>query len=163
MCIHLSDIGFNAYVVKKFENEKKRGMWSYVKAAWKVLRQHSDIRVQLKMENETISMNAAMVVIANATRYGNGVVINPEGQLFDDLFEVVIIKKISFRELFKMRFTQRNFDESKTTLYQTRWLQIESIRKAHFQVDGEYRGKVNKVNAEIVPAALDIILPREVK
>lgn len=163
LCIHLSDIGFNAYVVKKFENEKKRGMWSYVKAAWRVLRQHSDIRVQLKMQDETISVNAAMVVIANATRYGNGVVINPEGQLFDDLFEVVIIKKISFREIFKMRFTQRNFDHSKTILYQTRWLQIESTRKAHFQVDGEYRGKVNKVNAEIVPHALDIILPFEKK
>ena len=159
LCIHLSDIGFNAYVVKNFENENKRGMWGYVKAAWKVLRQHSNIQVQLQIENEITSMNAAMVVIANATRYGNGVVINPEGSLFDDLFEVVIIKKISFREIFKMRFTQRNFDYAKTAYYQTRWLQIESSRKTHFQVDGEYRGKINKINAEIVSGALNIILP----
>ena len=158
LCIHLSDIGFNAYVVKKFENENKRGMWGYVKAAWKVLWRHSKMQVQLKIENEIISMNAVMVVIANATRYGNGVVINPEGSLFDNLFEVVIIKQISFREIFKMRFTQRNFDHRKTLLYQTRWLQIASNRKA-LQVDGEYRGKINKVNAEIVSDALNIILP----
>jgi len=161
LSIHLSDIGFNAFVVKKFEEENKRGMWGYVKAAWKVLRQHSKMQVEIEIDNELVTMKAAMVVIANATRYGNGVVINPAGSLFDDLFEVVIIKKISFRELFKMRFTQENFDHRKTTFNQTRVLRIESVRKAHFQVDGEYRGKVNKIKAEIISDALSVILPIE--
>jgi diacylglycerol kinase (ATP) len=161
LSIHLSDIGFNAFVVKKFEEGNKRGMWGYVKAAWKVLRQHSEMQVELKINNEFVTMKAVMVVIANATRYGNGVVINPAGSLFDDLFEVVIIKKISFREIFKMRFTQKNFDHRKTTLRQTRMLRIESVRKAHFQVDGEYRGKVNKIKAEIISDALSVIVPIE--
>ena len=132
-----------------------------MKAAWKVLRQHAEMQVELKIEKEFIKMKAVMVVIANATRYGNGVVVNPEGSLFDDLFEVVIIKKISFRELFKMKFTQKNFDQRKTTLYQTRLVRIESVRNVHFQVDGEYRGKVNKVTAEIISDALSVILPLE--
>lgn len=163
LCIHLSDIGFNATVVKKFEDEKRRGMWGYVKAAWKVLRHHSIMQVELKMDNESVFLEAAMVVIANATRYGNGVVINPEGSLFDQSFEVVIIKKISFSEIFKMRFTQKNFNEKKTAMYQTSWLRIQSKHKVHFQVDGEYRGKVNEINAEIIPDALLMIVPPDEK
>ncbi|HTM99808.1 MAG TPA: acylglycerol kinase family protein, partial [Pedobacter sp.] len=34
LCIHLSDIGFNAYIVKKFDELPERGMLTYAKAAW---------------------------------------------------------------------------------------------------------------------------------
>lgn len=162
-CIHLSDIGFNALVVKRFQDENKRGMWGYVKAAWKTLRQHSKLKVEIKLDTETTVLEASMVVVANATRYGNGVVINPEGSLFDKLFEVVVIRKISFREIFKMRFTQKNFNEEKTLSFQTTWLNIVSKHKAHFQVDGEYRGKINQLHAELFPEALTVIIASEKK
>ena len=158
-CIHLSDIGFNAFVVKKFESEKKRGMWGYVKASWKVLWAHNRLKVRIKADNKFIQREAAMVVIANATKYGTGVVINPAGKLDDNLFEIVIIKKISLKEIFKMRFTHSPFDTSKTELFQTSSLEIHSRRKAHFQVDGEYMGKTNKIHARILPTALEIIAP----
>ena len=159
LCIHLGDIGFNAFVVKKFEDENTRGMWGYIKAAWKVLRNHSKMEVDLKIDDGYIHCEAAMVVIANATMYGNGVVINPKGSLGDDLFEVVIIKKISLSEIFKMRFTQRNYNPDKTELLQTRALKINSKRKVHFQVDGEYLGKINSIDAGIIPGALTVIVP----
>ena len=54
-----------------------------------------------------------MIVIANGTRYGSGAVINPLGRLDDNLFEVVIIRKISFSEIFKMMFTHRPYDKTK--------------------------------------------------
>jgi YegS/Rv2252/BmrU family lipid kinase len=159
LCIHLSDIGFNAYVVKKFENEKKRGMWSYVKSAWKVLWAHDRMNVKIKIDDEYIVREAAMVVIANATKYGTGVVINPEGTLDDDFFEVIIVKKISLSELFKMRFLSSSLNPDKTELLHTRSLKIVSKHKIHFQVDGEYLGKVKTIDAEIIPSALTIISP----
>jgi diacylglycerol kinase (ATP) len=159
LCIHLGDIGFNAFVVKKFEDENTRGMWGYIKAAWKVLRSHSKMDVDIKINNEYIRHEAAMVVIANASTYGNGVVINPKGTLEDDLFEVIVIKKISFSEIFKMRFTQGDYNPDKTELFQTQALKIKSKHKVHFQVDGEYLGKINSIDAEIIPEALTVIVP----
>lgn len=158
-CIHLSDAGFNAYVVKKFEEGAGRGQWGYVKAAWKALWNHDRMQVTIKADDKYITYDAAMVVLANATMYGNGVVINPEGSISDDLFEIVIIKKISFAEIFKMKFTQKEFDRKKTELFQTSSVEITSSRAIHFQVDGEYRGKVNNIKAEIVPDALKVIMP----
>ena len=159
LCIHLGDIGFNAFVVKKFEDENTRGMWGYIKAAWKVLRGHARMDVDIKIDDKYIRREAAMVVIANASMYGNGVVINPKGTLDDDLFEVVIIKKISLTEIFKMRFTRGEYNRDKTELLQTRSLKVKSERKVHFQVDGEYLGKINSIDAEIIPGALTVIVP----
>ena len=159
ICIHLSDVGFNAFVVKKFEDENTRGMWGYIKAAWKVLWSHSRMMVNLKIGEENIQSEAVMVVIANASMYGNGVVINPKGSLYDRLFEVVIIKKISLSEIIKMRFSHKSFHPDKTELFQTSSLTIKSRRKMHFQIDGEYKGKVNSVNAEILTDCLAVIVP----
>ena len=158
-CIHLSDIGFNAFVVKKFEESAQRGMWTYVRSAWKVLWTHAMMDVQMRIDNEFVSRKAAMVVIANATSYGTGVVINPKGKLDDDLFEVVIVKKISFAELFKMRFLNKPFNPKKTEIFQTSSLKITTIHHVHFQVDGEYLGKLYSVNAEIIPQAVTLIVP----
>jgi diacylglycerol kinase (ATP) len=163
LCIHLSDIGFNAFVVKKFEDTGVRGMWGYTRAAWKVLWNHYRMKVEIKVDEEYIRRDAAMIVIANATRYGTGVMINPEGRLDDDRFEVVVVKKISFGEIFKMRFTHRPYHPAKTELLQTKSLKIASRRRVHFQVDGEYRGKVNTVAAEIIPSALGMLVPAEEK
>ena len=161
ICIHLGDIGFNAFVVKKFEEENTRGMWGYFKAAWKVLWQHNRIDVQIKLDGVQIKRDAAMVVIANGTKYGNGVVINPLGTLYDHFFEAVIIKKISFTEIFKMRFFSNRLNDKKTEVLQTAHLQLTSKRHLHFQVDGEYIGRTNKLVAEIIPDAISVIVPAE--
>jgi len=157
LCIHLSDIGFNAHLVKKFERMPERGMLGYIKAAWKVLWRHYKMEAKFNINHQSVKRDAVMIVLANATSYGTGVTINPVGQLDDDLFEVVIVRKISFTEILKMRFSGKPFNPEKTELFQTSAITIHSRKKVHFQVDGEYLGKVNELVAEILPGALNII------
>jgi diacylglycerol kinase (ATP) len=160
LCIHLSDMGFNAYLVKKFEDEQSRGMWGYLKAAFRVIWQYQKMSVRIQTDKEEVSRMAAMVVIANATKYGNGVVINPLGSLYDNMFEVVVIRKISLAEIFKMRFWQKGFDPAKTEFFQTRSLNIQSKHHVYFQVDGEVMRKTKSVKAEIRENALKIVVPK---
>ncbi len=150
LCIHLSDSGFNACLVKKFEEGSMRGQWAYVKAAWNVLWRHEKIYVEIKTDNKKEKHEAVMIVLANATKYGNGVVINPEGSLTDDRFEIVIVKKISLGEIFKMRFTGWALNKNKTAILQASAVTLQSRRKFHFQIDGEYRGKESKLEATII-------------
>lgn len=159
LCIHLSDIGFNAFVVKTFETFDARGMWGYLKAAWKVLWRNRRMQVTIATDNEFVKLEAAMVVLANASKYGTGAVINPEGALDDGLFEVIVMKKIAFSEIVKMMTTHKPYDPKKVELFHTTSLNIASKHRAHFQVDGEYLGKVNSVKASIVPGSLQIIVP----
>ena len=159
ICIHLSDIGFNAFVIKKFEAEQKRGMWSYVKAAIKVWWNNRRMHVKIQTDKQWAKRSAAMVVIANATKYGTGALINPHGRLDDEVFEVIVVKKLSVKEVFKMIVTHTPYDKTKTEVLQTSSLHIQSRRRAHFQVDGEYMGKVNNVKAVILAYALEVIVP----
>ncbi len=159
ICIHLSDVGFNAFVVKVFENYDARGMWGYFKASCKALIRHHKLHVKISTDKGEVARNAAMIVIANARRYGSGALINPNGKLDDGLFEVIVIRKISFAEIFKMMVTHRAYDPAKTEVFHCTYLQIDSRKFAHFQVDGEYLGKTNKVEATLLPAAINIIVP----
>lgn len=158
LCIHLSDIGFNAYLVKKFDDLEHRGMWGYTKAAWHALWNHHKMEVEFQIAGKTIRSAAAMVVVANATMYGTGVKINPQGTLDDDVFEVVLVKKYSVMEILKLKFTNMALNPANIELFQTTDLIIKTKHKAHFQVDGEYIGKVNKIEAHIIPAAISVIV-----
>ncbi|MGM9476868.1 diacylglycerol/lipid kinase family protein [Pedobacter sp. GSP4] len=160
ICIHLSDLGFNAYLVKKFDTLPQRGMWGYAKATWHALWNHKRMEVQLKLQNETVTSKAAMVAIANATMYGSGLKINPNGKLDDELFEVVLVKDYSYLEILKIWITKLPFNPKKIEVFQTAEVKVSSKHKAHFQVDGEYIGRVNTVTASIIPAAITVVLPK---
>jgi diacylglycerol kinase (ATP) len=159
LCIHLSDIGLNAYAMKKFKRQNTRGMWGYFIASLRVLLFNPIMQITMQIDDKIIKIKAEMIVIANATKYGTGALINPIGQLDDDVFEVIVIKQISFLEVFKMVFSHDSFDKDKTEIFQTKQLSMRSSKRVHFQVDGEYLGKIKAVNAVLVPRVLNIICP----
>lgn len=156
-CVHLSDIGINAYIIKKFDQIGHRGKWAYAKAAWKAFWSHDKLKVALKLHNAIIKREASMVVIANGNTYGTGMKINPIGNLTDDTFEVVIVRRISLMELLKMTFTRLPLNPQKTELFQVSSMDLRSKKKVHFQIDGEYQGKVNDIEAHLAPQGLEII------
>ena len=163
LCIHLGDIGFNAFVVKTFETFDARGMWGYIKAAWKVLWRNRRMEVSISLDDQFIRRDAAMVVLANASKYGTGAVVNPKGELDDGLFEVIVMKRMALSEILKMMITHKPYDPKKVELFQTTSLSIRSKHEVHFQVDGEYLGKVHNVEAGITPGALYILVPADAR
>ncbi len=158
-CIHLSDVGLNALLVKNFEQRGIRGKIGYALSAFKTLWQNK--RMEVKIENKKIHLirHAHMIVLANARMYGTGASINPNGDPGDGLFEVVILRKLSIPELLKMLFRHRPFDPAKTEVLQASQVTISTRKRAHFQIDGEYLGKTNQIRASILARALKVIVP----
>ncbi|RYY85169.1 MAG: diacylglycerol kinase family lipid kinase [Chitinophagaceae bacterium] len=163
ICIHLSDLGLNAMLVKYFEGSKKRGMWGYGRAVLRVLWQKQKMRAIVRTDSETVRRGAYMIVLANARKYGTGANINPEGDLSDGLFEVVLVRRLNLVEILKALFTNRSFDAAKIEVLHARSVEIETRKHAYFQVDGEYRGKTQFVQARILPGALLVLLPEAAK
>jgi diacylglycerol kinase (ATP) len=160
LCIHLADVGLNAYGMKKFKTIPFRGMWGYFIAAMNVIWQNSPFEVELEIKKKSTRFSAIMVVIANGTSYGSGAIINPNGKLDDEFFEVVVVKKISIKEIFKMVVSHTDYDTEKTEVFQTNKLSIKSRKRVHFQIDGEYLGKIKEVEAKIVTESIEVIVPQ---
>ncbi|SFW74208.1 diacylglycerol/lipid kinase family protein [Chitinophaga sancti] len=159
ICIHLGDLGLNALLVRNFEQGGIRGKLGYALSSFKTLWQRQSLQVQIRNAQVSLTRVAFMIVLANARRYGTGVSINPDGNLSDGLFEVVIIRRLSILELLKMIRRFKPFDPRKTEVIQADQVTILTKRKAHFQVDGEYLGKVKTVKAAIMAQCLLVLIP----
>jgi YegS/Rv2252/BmrU family lipid kinase len=159
--IHLSDIGLNAMLVRYFEHSKKRGMWGYGKAIVRVMWEKQKMRVRFKTDTEEVTREAYMVVLANARKYGTGANINPEGNVSDGKFEVVVVRKLNVFEMVKAAFTEKPFDPGRIETFSTTSLELTTQRKAFFQVDGEYLGRITRITAKVLPQIVTVMLPRE--
>ncbi|CCH52251.1 putative lipid kinase yegS-like [Fibrisoma limi BUZ 3] len=160
ICLHLSDIGLNARLVRYYQRNNWRGQLGYARGVIRVLLRKRLLTVQIRTEQQVLNRNAFMVVLANARMYGTGAIINPEGNVADGRFEVVVLRRISFWEFLKMFWRYRPFDSSKTEIFSATSVCIETRRKVYFQVDGEYMGRVARIDAEIQPGQLMVMLPQ---
>lgn len=161
ICFHLSDLGLNARLIKYFDESPLRGMWGYARMVIKVLWRKKLLNAHIVADGLDMNTTAYMIVIANASKYGTGAVINPEGDVHDGKFEIVIVRKLSLPELFKMFWSYKNFNPRKVEIFRTREATITTRRKTHFQVDGEFKGKVDAVTAEIIASQLNLLIKNE--
>lgn len=161
ICLHLSDLGFNAQLMKYFEQGNLRGKLGYFLKVFKVLWRKKKMDVTIQTNKEEIRRKAFMVVIANASKYGTGALINPEGELGDGLFEIVVVRRITFFSVLKMFLQFKRFNPKKVELFKAESAVFRTTKKVHFQVDGEYLGRTDTVKAEILKSQLRLILPRK--
>jgi diacylglycerol kinase (ATP) len=159
ICIHLSDLGLNAMLVKYFESSPSRGMWGYGRAILRMLFEKRKMRVSLTIDGELIRRKAYMVTLANARKFGTGANINPGGDVSDGIFEVVIVRKINLLEIYKSIFTNKAFHPRRIEIFPAKSVVINTQRKMYFQVDGEFLGKFARVHARVLPGILKMVLP----
>jgi diacylglycerol kinase family enzyme len=159
ICLHLSDLGLNAMLVHYFESSKNRGMMGYARGVFKMLWNKQKIYATIVTEKETVKRKAYMIVLANASKYGTGATINPDGKIDDGLFEVVVVRRLNFWSLLNMLIAHKSFHPEKVEILSARKVEISLLKKTYFQVDGEYREKVKSVKAEILSGCLNIMLP----
>lgn len=161
ICIHLSDIGLNARLIKYYHKSAIHGMWGYMRMVLKILIEGKPVKAHIVADGLEKDMSAYMIVFANATKYGTGAVINPSGSIDDGKFELVVVRRISLIEFVKLFLRSTPFNPKKVEIFQTTKAVITLKRYTHFQVDGEYLGKNRKITAEIIPAALQVLIPKK--
>ncbi len=155
LTFHLSDIGLNATLIKHYSEASEHGFFSYIKHSLKSFRDQSIFHIALNNGKKRWKKKVYMLVIANATMYGTGVKVNPKGRVDDGKFEVLLLKGINYRNLWKRITGQRGLMQT----IQTDYIKIQTAEKMSFQIDGEYIGEVNEVSAKIIPACITVAVP----
>lgn len=160
--LHLADIGINAQVVKRFERDHIRGFVGYAKHFAQELIAAKPLKIKLILDGRKIIKTAYMVVIANATKYGTGAIINPKGSISDGKFEIILIRPYSVWHLFQMVipfFTRKIHELDYIKSFSGQKATIQNYGRKELQIDGELIGRLKEINVEINPQALEILIP----
>lgn len=160
-CLHLSDVGINARIVKRFSQEKSKGLSGYGKQLLKeLLSPKTSFKFYVKTPDYNKKRKAEMLVIANASAYGTGALINPKGIMNDGKFEIVIIKPYPWWIVFRFisAFFTGNLNKMKyvqTITASKAEITLELAQDIH--IDGEIQNPVEQIKAEIIPGAIEML------
>lgn len=160
--IHLSDLGFNALVVKKFSEGESRGPGAY---AWIALQEYMSYEPKhyiIETDNERFDGEAFMVTIANANAFGSNAAINPNGILNDGRFEICLIER--FPRAAGIGILYKLYTDSIDTSVYTRKLTcrratIQNLDDEVVHIDGEPVDLGKELRVNIKPRSLKVILP----
>jgi len=162
LSIHLADIGINAQIIKRFERDQIRGFSGYAKHFIQELLAAKPLKFKVTLDGRKIVEKAHMVVIANATKYGTGAIINPRGNISDGQFEIIFIRPYSYWHLLQMIipfFTRKIHELDYIKSFSGKKATIHNYGQKELQIDGELIGRFKEINVEINPQALEILIP----
>lgn len=159
--LHLSGIGFNARMIKKFESSGKRGYFNY---AWHVLKELTTKEIfitEIQFNNQVLIKKLEMLVFANGRQYGNGAIVNPDGKLDDGLFEIGLFEPYPRRNLLILTylfFTGKLKQSNYIQFFSTKELWIQNKKPQILQVDGEIKGDFTNLHIRMHELKLSVIV-----
>jgi YegS/Rv2252/BmrU family lipid kinase len=160
--LHLSDVGFNAKMIRDFEKSGDRGNLAYAKSFFSSLKDKKATFFTLEVDGKSIEIVAEMIVFANASSYGTGAVINPDSSMSDGIFEIIVFKPIPLGDLVSLSFSSFFGDINNSefvTIYPAQSAKIICHEKELLQVDGELKGEVDEITLGIKKGAINVIAP----
>jgi diacylglycerol kinase (ATP) len=162
--IHLADVGLNASIVKRFDQDTKRGIRTYAKHLFTELFLLKTYKFRIEADGQKFKKRAVSLTFANASKYGTGAIINATGKLDDGCFELVIVKPFPKIKVFNIAWKM-----FRGTLQTSEYVEVIHCHEAHIrsqkaitlQNDGEVIGKVKDIHIKISPQALSVIVPHD--
>ena len=157
---HLSDLGLNAELIKNYQQAKARGKIGYIMQIIPTLMEFKEaFNAQITTPDTQIITQARVILIANSSKYGTGVIVNPEGKVDDDVFEIVIFRTLELTLILKILFGNLPIEDKAIEIIKTKKAVIHTDIPISFQIDGEFCGEVQKLDIEIEKQKIKIATP----
>lgn len=165
--LNVAGVGFDAFVGWAFHKVGcrggRRGIFTYVQMSLRLLSLYQARPVTLELGGERFCSRPFVLAFANGPQYGAGAVLNPGAKLNDGRVELVIYEDGPFLETLLLaprlflggiersrRYRRLLVDRATLTAPQP----VEHHR------DGEPEPEAARLEVEVVPKALRIVVPR---
>lgn len=160
ICLHISDMGINAELIKNYEESSIRGKFGYLlQSIPTLIKSEYPFSFQIETRSETRETEAVLLGIANANKYGTGANVNPIGKMDDGQFEILIFKKLSLTEILKTLRNETDLDSDVVEIFSAKKAVITCKKPVAFQIDGEFKGEESRVEVKILPQKLKVMIP----
>ncbi len=160
--VNVSGLGFDGYVAWLFDKDGKRGLSAYTRLGLQNYFSYSSADFEIEADHQTIKATAHMVVIANASQFGNAAIISPRSDLKDGLLDVIIVKRPSVIDIpftFYRLFKGTLKPNKNIQMLQCKNLHVKSSRPLHLHVDGEPHEPLSELAVQIFPSSLRVFIP----
>ena len=146
--------GFDS-VVNEQANRMKwpRGQMKYNLAIAMELPKFKPLQYTIGLDNQVIQTEAMLIAVANGSSYGGGMLVCPDADINDGLFDVMVLRPVSkfeFLKVFPKVFKGAHIDHPKVDIYRTR--KVSLLAPAVAYADGERIGGL-PVQAECMAGA----------
>lgn len=159
LCLHISDLGLNAELIREYEQGSFRGKFGYaIQTIPTLFSTEGPYDFTIEVNGETLNKKGIMLAIANSKKFGTGAIVNADGKMDDGIFELLLFKKLDIIEVFKTFNKGAKFSPEFLEVIPTKKAIIKSNKKIDFQIDGEYCKTLNEVEAIIEPQALTVFV-----
>ena len=143
--------GFDSIVNEKANSMRwPKGPMKYNAALAIELPRFKPRHYEITLDDRTISTEAMLIAVSNGRSYGGGMLVCPNANINDGLFDVMVlhpISKIEFMKVFPQVFAGTHISHPAVEIVRTRTVSIES--KAVAYADGERIGQL-PVSAECI-------------
>lgn len=155
-------IGFDAYVAEQFDNKKSRGFLGYALGILRAFIKYPYFDYRLELPDRELTGKAFMIVLCNSSQHGYNLKIAPKASVQDGVMDVWVLDKfprwkatfIFFSILRGLHHKSRYFNS-----YLTNQVIVETQEPIHFHTDGEPVKKISRIEAEVKPRALRVVVP----
>ncbi len=155
-------VGFDAWISKKFAEDKHRGGLTYVKNVLGEYLKYESRTYTISTGDGNIEEKAFLVACANASQYGNNAFIAPGASMQDGLMDITILKPFNHLEapqLAVQLFTKSLPKNSKITTIRSNNVTIHLEKPEVMHVDGEPIPVEKEINVIVKPAGLKVLVP----
>ncbi len=159
-CLHISDIGLNAALIKNYHEGNIRGKLGYlIQSIPTLINSDFPFEFEIETNGKIFKRTAVLIAVANARKYGTGATINPHGKYNDGKFEILIFKEFNIPQILQTFREDVEISEDFLEIIPAVEARITSSKNIPFQIDGEYRGDVKEVRAKIASVKMKIAIP----
>ena len=161
---HISDLGFNAKILKRVSKSSMRGRITYFVFSLLEYFSYFPKKYEVLSPEGNFKGKALMIIITNSRGFGYNLKVNPTGIIDDGVFEICIIKKFSKFHVFKMlyRVYSKTLHKSKySRIIKAKKATIHNLKGSEIHIDGEPVVLGKKINVEINPRSLKVIVPSD--
>jgi len=153
-------VGFDAYIAKKFQGKKRRGLGGYASLIARKFLSYKGKKFKIILNGHSYQEKAFLISFANTSQYGNNAHIAPMAKYDDGVFELCVVKdfprwrtpELAFR-LFKKTIHHSPFYYHKSS----EKLKLERKGKIVTHLDGESVVFKNALEIKLLPQALSVI------
>lgn len=138
-------LGFDALVIKNYEESNNRKLLSYVIGTFKSLREISyDKEFNIAINNKSLDLKPFMIFISNSKILGYNVSLTPKASLQDGLLDILIVSKLNnFKVMLfcLLMIFRKHHLLKEVKSYQTKNMVILQKDSSFYdmQIDGEHK------------------------